>query len=69
MSLRDIAASTLEQIERGDYNVEGRTYDLTRSVEEMKNGTVFFPADSDLSGWRTHVNRRMYRIARWLRLL
>jgi len=53
-SLKDIAASTLEQIERGSYNVEGRTYDLTRCVQEMKNGTVFYPADSDLYGWRAN---------------
>jgi len=55
MSLMDIAASTLEKIERGSYDVEGRTYDLTRSVQEMKNGTVFFPENSNLSGWRTHL--------------
>ena len=55
LSHMDIAASTLDKIQRGSYNIEGRTFDLTRCIEEMKNATLFFPENSDLSEWRTQA--------------
>jgi uncharacterized protein (TIGR02452 family) len=54
-SLMDIAASTLDKIERGSYNIEGKTFNLTKDIQEMKQGTMFFPEDSDLSNWQTQL--------------
>jgi len=50
-TLMDIAATTLEKIEQGSYDIEGDSYNLAKSVEEMKKKTTFYSADSSLSGW------------------
>lgn len=47
----DIAATTLEKIERGSYDIEGHSYNLAKSLEEMKTKTSFYSADSSLSSW------------------
>ena len=47
----DIAATTLEKIEQGSYDIGGHSYNLAKSVEEMKKKTAFYSAESSLSGW------------------
>ncbi|KAF9525018.1 hypothetical protein CPB83DRAFT_860417 [Crepidotus variabilis] len=50
--LMNIAATTLEKIEQGSYDVGGQTYDLSKKVEQMKKGTLLYAPNSDLSSWR-----------------
>jgi len=50
-TLMDIAATTLEKIEQGSYDIGGHSYNLAKSVEEMKKKTAFYSAESSLSGW------------------
>ena len=50
-SLMDIAATTLEKIEQGSYDINGHSYNLAKSVEQMKKKTAFYSADSNLSNW------------------
>ena len=35
-----IASSTLEKIEQGNYNIDGKTYSLLRTVQEVKDKTL-----------------------------
>ena len=53
-SLVEIAASTLEKMKRGSYDIEGRTFEVTKGIQDMKDGTMFFSEASDLSEWRTN---------------
>ena len=52
-SLKDIAASTLINIEHGSYEVDGISYDLKEKIELLKANTTYYPVDSDLSEWST----------------
>ena len=52
-SLKDIAASTLKNIEDGSYEVDGISYDLKEKIDLLKSNTTFYAADSDLSEWST----------------
>ena len=49
--LKDIAASTLKNIERGSYEVDGVSYDLKEKIDLLKANTTYYAGDSDLSGW------------------
>ncbi len=51
-SLVDIASSTLDKIKRGSYGIEGKTFHLSKTIDEMKSGTQFFPEASSLSKWK-----------------
>jgi hypothetical protein len=48
---REIAESTLERIERGSFSIGNISYDLSTSVEHLKQHTVYYPEDSVLSTW------------------
>jgi len=50
-SLVEIALSTLEKIQQGSYGIEGKTFNLSKTIEEMKSGTQFFSEASSLSKW------------------
>ena len=52
-SLKDIAASTLKNIEHGSYEVDGISYDLKEKIDLLKANTTYYAADSDLSEWST----------------
>ena len=52
--LKDIAASTLKNIEDGSYEVDGISYDLNEKIELLKANTTYYAADSDLSEWSTN---------------
>ena len=52
-SLKDIAASTLKNIEDGSYEVDGISYDLKEKIDLLKTNTTYYAADSDLSEWST----------------
>jgi uncharacterized protein (TIGR02452 family) len=52
-SLKDIAASTLKNIEQGSYEVDGVSYDLKEKIDLLKANTTYYPAESDLSEWST----------------
>jgi len=49
--LKDIAASTLKNIERGSYEVDGISYDLKEKIDLLKANTTYYAGDSDLSEW------------------
>ncbi|PPQ64172.1 hypothetical protein CVT24_008546 [Panaeolus cyanescens] len=51
--LVDIAATTLEAVERGSYELDGTIYDLKESVEYMNSKTKYYPEQSNLSDWQT----------------
>jgi hypothetical protein len=50
-TLKDIAASTLKNIELGSYEVDGISYDLKEKIDLLNANTTFYAADSDLSEW------------------
>jgi uncharacterized protein (TIGR02452 family) len=50
-SLVEIASSTLEKIKQGSYAIEGKTFHLSKTIEDMKSGTQFFSEASSLSKW------------------
>jgi uncharacterized protein (TIGR02452 family) len=52
-SLKDIAASTLKNIEDGSYEVDGISYDLKEKIDLLKANTTYYAPDSDLSEWST----------------
>ena len=52
-SLKDIAASTLKNIEHGSYEVDGISYDLKEKIDLLNANTTYHAADSDLSEWST----------------
>jgi uncharacterized protein (TIGR02452 family) len=54
-SLKDIAASTLKNIEHGSYEVDGISYDLKEKIDLLKANTEYYAADSDLSEWSTTI--------------
>lgn len=56
-SLVDIASSTLEKIEQGSYDIDGKTFCISKTIEEMKNGTLFFSEVSSLSKWQDSSSR------------
>lgn len=49
--LKDIAASTLKNIELGSYEADGISYDLKEKIDLLKANTTYYAADSDLSEW------------------
>ncbi|KAF8802656.1 hypothetical protein BYT27DRAFT_7196596 [Phlegmacium glaucopus] len=50
-SLKDIAASTLNIIEHGSYEVDGVSYNLKEKIDLLKASTVYYAADADISEW------------------
>ena len=50
-SMKDIAASTLKNIEHGSYEADGISYDLKEKIDLLKVNTTYHAADSDLSEW------------------
>ncbi|CAA7260383.1 unnamed protein product [Cyclocybe aegerita] len=52
-SLVDIAASTLEKITRGSYDINGHTYNAKLAIDDMNKRTAFYSADSNLAEWRS----------------
>lgn len=52
-SLKNIAASTLKNIEHGSYEVDGISYDLKEKIDLLNANTTYYAADSDLSEWST----------------
>jgi hypothetical protein len=53
LTRKDIAASTLKNIEYGSYEVDGISYDLKEKIDLLKANTTYYPPDSDLSEWST----------------
>ncbi|KAF9479077.1 hypothetical protein BDN70DRAFT_913332 [Pholiota conissans] len=54
-SLKDIAASTLQNIEEGLYELDGSTYNLESAIKHTNENTSFYAADSNLSEWSTRT--------------
>lgn len=49
--LREIAASTLEILEQGSYELDGTAHNLKSRIEHTNAHTAFHPAHSNLSEW------------------
>jgi len=47
----EIASTTLKALEDGSYELDGTVYDLKESTDQMKKGTILYPANSELSEW------------------
>ncbi|KDR75464.1 hypothetical protein GALMADRAFT_68887 [Galerina marginata CBS 339.88] len=57
-SLREIAASTLQAIEDGSFELDGVTYDLRDTIiDAMNQNTSLYDANSDLSEWSDNAPR------------
>ncbi|KAJ3487742.1 hypothetical protein NLJ89_g11685 [Agrocybe chaxingu] len=56
-SLVDIAASTLEKIEQGSYDINGYTYNLKHAIDDTNTRTAFYAADSNLYEWRSNLRQ------------
>ncbi|KAF9047608.1 hypothetical protein BJ165DRAFT_1414800 [Panaeolus papilionaceus] len=52
-STRLIAATTLQAVERGNYELDGTTYDLKESVEYTNSKTKYYAEKSNLVDWET----------------
>jgi hypothetical protein len=52
-SLKEIAATTLQKMEEGAYELNGTTYDLKSALKYTNEHTSFYAADSNLREWST----------------
>ncbi|KAJ2918316.1 hypothetical protein MD484_g2137, partial [Candolleomyces efflorescens] len=48
---REIAATTIAAIDEGSYEVNGQTYELRPTVDDMIAQTAYYPPDSELADW------------------
>ncbi|TRM68987.1 hypothetical protein BD626DRAFT_392676 [Schizophyllum amplum] len=48
---KEIADDTLAAIKAGRYSLDGLTYSLQDAVKISKQGTCYYPPDSDLANW------------------
>lgn len=51
--LVEIAATTLQAVERGNYELDGTTYDLKEGVEYTNSKTKYYAEKSNLVDWET----------------
>ncbi|EAU93089.1 hypothetical protein CC1G_06809 [Coprinopsis cinerea okayama7 len=51
--LKEIAASTLDAIDEGSYECDGKRYQLRDTVDDMIQKTEYYPPESELKEWRT----------------
>jgi len=54
-SLREIAALTLQVLEDGGFELEGVTYDLRETMNDMNTKTSLYSANSNLSEWSANA--------------
>ncbi|KAJ2930172.1 hypothetical protein H1R20_g6968, partial [Candolleomyces eurysporus] len=48
---REIAATTIATIDDGSYELDGQTYELRPTVDDMIERTMYYPPDSELADW------------------
>ncbi len=66
--LREIAASSLETLEAGSYDLDGSVHDLKSRIERTITRTAFHPAHSNLSNWSS-VPQQEHRMSRELEII
>ena len=66
--LREIAASTLQTLETGSYELDGTVHDLKSRIEHTITRTAFHPAHCNLSKWSS-VPQQEHSVDRKLEII